>query len=111
MRVNHYKYLDKYFFVFLKNMGYDYGNFHGGIVTAHGDKCYGYRRRWEEAGLPFAHGVAIYLLTYLDPWEAETRETEDGWVDCCEWIIKNKDRFLPFLPPIDETDKDILSEF
>jgi len=110
-RVNHYKYLDKYFFVFLKNMGYDLGNFHGGIVGAHGDKCCGYKSQWEKAGIAFPHGVAMYLLSYLSPWSDETRETKEGWVDVGEWVIKNKDRFLPFLPPIDETDKDILSDF
>lgn len=36
----------------------------GGIVSAHGDKAYSYKDEWKEAGIPFARGVLLFLLTY-----------------------------------------------
>ena len=109
-KVSHYNWLDKHLPAFLAKVGIDF-NICPGIVSAHGDKCYGYRHRWEEAGIEFPHGVAIFLLSYLSPFDDETRETKDGWVDVCEWVIKNKDRFAPYLPPIDPNVPDILSPF
>jgi len=70
-----------------------------GMITAHGDKCYGYRAEWDAAGIPFEHGVAIYLLTYCSPYSKESRETEEGWVDPWRWVIANYERFKPHLPP------------
>jgi len=104
-KVNHYKWLDKHFFTFLKNIG---GNdsFCGGIVSAHGDKFYGYKGAWEDAGIQFPHGVAICLLTYLNPWCDEVQETPNGWVDAYQWVIDNYSRFKDMLPPVDENDPD-----
>lgn len=110
-RVCHYKYLDKHLPAFFKKLGIDMNRNCAGIVSAHGDKCYSYRSQWEKEGIAFPHGVAIYLLSYVNPFANESRETKDGWVDVCQWVIKNKDRFLPLLEPIDENDPDILSLF
>lgn len=97
---NHYEWLDENFSKFLENLGHEeQWETCPGIITAHGDKCYGYRRNWENAGIPFAHGVAIYLLSYLRPWDIETMETEHGWVDVCKWVVNNYERFKPYLPP------------
>jgi hypothetical protein len=71
-----------------------------GIITAHGDKAYSYRETWEKAGIHFFHGVAIYLLSYVRPFSNEVRETANGWVDVCQWVIDNKDRFIPKFPAI-----------
>jgi hypothetical protein len=72
--------------------------YNGGIVTCHGDKCYGYREDWEEAGIPFEKGVAIYLLSYCKPFSDQCRETKAGWVKPCEWVISVKDQFINLLP-------------
>jgi hypothetical protein len=108
MRVNHYKWLDKHLQEFLKKMGVKI-DWMDGLISAHGDKCYGYRLSFEKAGISFPHGVAIYLLTYFPPWAKEVRETDKGWVPVDKWIIENKDRFLPFLPPVDPNDPEVLS--
>jgi hypothetical protein len=80
----------------------------GGIV-AHGDKCYSYRSEWESKGIPFEHGVAIYLLTYLRPYSKEVRETSNGWVAPKDWVIANYHKFVNHLPV--ELDNDGLNKF
>ena len=110
MRINHYKWLEKHFSAFSKAVGlngYDTARDVQSLCGAHGDKCYCYERQWKEAGIEFSHGVAMYLLTYHKPFSAEVRETKNGWVAPSDWVIKNKDRFLPLLPPVDPNDKDV----
>lgn len=96
---SHYDYLKEHLFPFMEKMGVNI-EWNGGIIGAHGDKAYGYRDEWKRAGIQFPHGVAIYLLTYCRPYALEVRETENGWVDPKQWVIDNKDRFLPHLPPV-----------
>lgn len=97
---SHYDYLEKHLPSFFAAVGVGWdGN--AGIIRAHGDKAYGYKWEWEEGGLHFFHGVAIYLLTYVRPYDKESRETPKGWVDPKVWVLENKDRFLPFLPPVE----------
>jgi hypothetical protein len=103
---NHYRWLDNHFPAFVKKLEEahhypDYGDVRG-LISAHGDKCYCYKSRWEKAGLHFYHGVAIFLLTYLNPWSDEVCETKDGCVDTCDWILSNRDKFLPFLDKVEE---------
>lgn len=57
------------------------------LSVAHGDKCYGYRDEWENAGVPFNHGALIYLFTRMSPYSSQVRETENGWVDVGQWVI------------------------
>jgi hypothetical protein len=48
--------------------------------SAEGDKCYCYRFMWEEAGIPFWQGVAVYYLTKMKPYSDECRDVYDvGW--------------------------------
>jgi len=98
--MNHYTWLDSHFPEFLKKLGIDFNTKCPGIISAHGDKCNGYFSRWESAGIPFPHGVALYLLTYLRPYEDEVRETDKGWVDPCKWVIENYSRFKELLPVV-----------
>ena len=100
-RISHYDWLDENLTTFLQNLGMskDEAEWNRGLISAHGDKCYTYREQWQKAGLAFEHGVAIYLLTYLQPWSKEIRETENGWVAPVDWVMENKDRFLKYLPP------------
>lgn len=92
--INHYNWLEKHFPEFLEKIGLDFANCPG-IVGAHGDKCYGYRYIWKEKGIPFHHGAALYLLTYLSPYNKEVRETDNGWVAPDQWVIDNYSKFLP----------------
>jgi len=93
-QINHYDWLDENLPDVFKKAGIHI-DYHQGVITAHGDKCYGYKSQWEEAGIPFEHGVAIYLLTYFNPYASEVRETENGWVEVGEWVAQNYKRFFP----------------
>ena len=97
---NHYHWLERHFSTFTKALGLEYSL--TGLISAHGDKCYSYRVRWENNGIPFFHGVAIYLLTYVFPYSKESRETDNGWVPPVIWVVDNYDRFKEFLPGIKE---------
>lgn len=101
--MNHYQWLDKHldqfwYKVFGKTLDEMYC---AGIVAAHGDKCYGYKSTWEDAGIPFAHGVAIFFLSYVEPYVSETGNTENGFVPVDQWVIDNYERFAPALPDVD----------
>jgi hypothetical protein len=89
---SHYHWLEDNFNIFLNNLGINPDTMRGSII-ADGDKCYSYRFQWEQANIPFPHGVAIYLLTYRRPWCNEVRETPTGWVPVEKWIIENYPRF------------------
>lgn len=95
--MNHYDWLDENFPSFLAKLGVDFNTRCPGIISCHGDKCYSYRRDWEEVGIPFEHGVALYILTYLKPWDEECRSTSKGWIPPKVWVIKNYNRFKDFL--------------
>jgi hypothetical protein len=69
-----------------------------GIIVAHGDKCYQYREQFKSAGIPFHHGVALYLLSYVSPYCKEVRETDHGFVKPVDWVINNYRRFQEYLP-------------
>ena len=99
---DHYHWLDKNLDSFVQNLT-DLKSVYGdislkGSISADADKCYSYKGRFSNANIPFEHGVAIYLLTYYRPYSKEVRETPNGWVDPCDWIIKNYPKFKPFLP-------------
>lgn len=100
---SHYDWLDENLMQFVENLKetplevQSYIN--RGIINAHGDKCSCYKYDWDKVGIPFEHGVAIFLLSYLKPFSDEVRETENGWVDVRVWVEKNYSRFLPYLPP------------
>lgn len=104
--VGHYKWLDKHLdsfwqAVFGKSLN---DTLCAGIVSAHGDKGYGYMRTWAEAGICFPHGMAIYLLTYTDEMDEEKFHSK-------EWVIKNFPRYRELLPNIDLNDEEILRPF
>lgn len=70
--------------------------------SAYGDHCYQYRHKWEDHGIPFPHGVAIYYLSFIAPYKDEVRETVTGWIVPQDWVIANYERFKPHLKPIKE---------
>jgi len=93
---SHYAYLERIIPSFFKKVGLNWED-NKGIIVAHGDKCYGYKSKWEKAGIPFHKGVAIYLLTYCRPFSLEVRQTWTGWVAPEDWVIDNFSRFSKFL--------------
>lgn len=95
--MSHYDWLNENLKEFFDGVGINI-DYHKGVIVAHGDKCYGYKHAWEQAGIPFEHGVAIYLLTYFNPFADEVRQTDDGWVDVKQWVIDNYPKFKRFLP-------------
>jgi len=101
---NHYDFLDAHLPKFLNDTkvrgGWDWN---AGIISAHGDKFYGYKDKWEEAGIHFFHGCMIMMLTYCSPYGDETRERVSGvrWVDPSQWVIDNYDRLKNLLPTIE----------
>jgi hypothetical protein len=98
--MNHYKYFEAHLPAFFKALGIPGSDHLGGLIVAHGDKFYGYRRAFEQAGLAFPHGAAIAMLSYLNPYAQEVGKTPGGWVHVEQWVVANKDRFLPHLPPL-----------
>lgn len=98
-RYHAYDYLREHLPTFFAAVGVSWDQ-NAGIIGAHGDKAYCYRQGWEQSGLHFFHGLAIYLLTYCRPYAVESRETPSGWVAPEKWVLENKDRFLPHLPPV-----------
>jgi len=95
--MNHYEWLEENLPIFFKNIGVKFPSVTG-LITAHGDKVYSYKRIWEENNIHFYHGTALYLLGHLQPYSKEVRETQNGWVAPVEWVINNYDRFKEFLP-------------
>lgn len=73
----------------------------GGIVSAHGDKCYSYRSDWEKAGISFQHGALLYLLTY-------TKELGDRPKhESMEWVTEN---YPKYLDQIHQAEKQVLRD-
>jgi hypothetical protein len=82
---SHYTFIEKYGEQFSKEIGVP--NI-ADMLSSHGDKAYGYRDAWKKARIPFAKGVMIFLLSYIDPYSSSVRDTVEGWVDIDEWVIK-----------------------
>jgi hypothetical protein len=85
---NHYDWLHSHFSDFwTKALGKTPSECgYGGIIASDADKCEGYKKRWEAAGIPFPHGVAIYLLSKASYFQNET------YVSPCDLVINN---YLP----------------
>ncbi len=99
---SHYAWLDKHLEEFFTLIDLPNPQWNAnGMGTAHGDKCYSYRISWSDAGLPFNHGVAIYMLSYCDPYSKTVRETESGWVAPDTWVIEMYQQFKTILCDID----------
>jgi len=97
--LNHYKWLEVHFVEFAKLVGVSEAEEYSGCVLSHADKCYGFKDYWNNAGIPFRHGVAVYLLTYISPWRHTVRLVKNKWVDPCQRVIDNYPKFKNFFPP------------
>jgi len=95
---NHYKYLERHLPEIFEKVGINW-DWNKGIISAHGDKGYGYKNLWKEAEIEFPHAMAIYLISYCKPYSEEVRNTKDGWIKPDQWVVDNYDRFKEFLSP------------
>ena len=93
LRNTHYGWLGRNLIIFLQRVGFSDAKYCIGLISAHGDKGYGYKRDWEEAGIPYEQGMAVYMLTYLSPWSKTVRETDAGWVDPCQWVVEHHNKY------------------
>lgn len=89
--MSHYDILDKHFQTFAENCGVKENV--RGLISAHGDKFYSYENMFQEAGFEFWQGVAIGLLSYINPWAQNVRATKNGFVKFEDWFAKNKESF------------------
>ena len=95
--INHYHWLEKNLQTFFKRLNIECTY---NITTAHGDKCYSYESKWKKHDIPFPHGVAIYLLSYIHPWSETVRNTSDGWKPVDDWVIEQYKKLKDLLPPL-----------
>lgn len=90
---SHYRYLDEMLNPFWKEV---FGKtasemFCGGMVSAHGDKAYGYKSEWAKAGINKYRGTLLFLLSYTK----ERGETPRHEVE--QWVIDNYPKYLPMI--------------
>ena len=90
---NHYDYLDRILEPFWKEVFNKTPSemWCGGIVSAHGDKCRGYMREWNNHGINFNRGSLLFLLTYTK----EFGDTEKHLSS--QWVIDNYPKYLPMI--------------
>lgn len=51
-----------------------------GIISAHGDKCRQYQRKFESNDIDFCHGTLMYLLSYTEVFDDENRYNIPDWI-------------------------------
>ncbi len=96
---NHYTYLDQHLLTFLANIGLEEGHMHTGLIASHADKASVFQDDWEAGGVPFEHGVAIFLLW----WSRRYRSEVPNHMDLQQWVVENYKtghRFFEALPPV-----------
>lgn len=91
--MNHTDWLNKHFVEFLKKLNIDNAESYGKLIERYGDNCWQAKFGWKKAGIPFKHGVAIYLLTKVPPYRGKI----DNPV---AWVVQKYDKLKPFLPEI-----------
>lgn len=90
--IGHYDYLEMVLPAFWKAVfGKTLEETHNdGIEVAHGDKAYGYRTKWLDAGLSFNRAVMLYLLTYTEKLDCPKHESS-------AWVIKNYPAYMAMI--------------
>lgn len=95
MQIMFYEKLNKDFPVFLKNIGKEKQiPYAEAIIACDADKCEQYRKTWENHGIPFEHGVMIYLITKMKPYCDEARKT----ISVSDFVIKHYEEFKVYIP-------------
>lgn len=80
---------------FLRNIGKEEQvQYAESIIICDSDKCTQYRGTWESKGIPYEHGVMIYLITKMRPYSDEARVT----ISPCNFVIEHYDEFKKFIP-------------
>jgi hypothetical protein len=81
---SHYDYLDAILEAFWKQVFNRTPDemWYGGIVGAHGDKAYSHKDEWAKAGIPFAQGVLLFLLSYTKAYPEDKPKHETS-----QWVI------------------------
>jgi hypothetical protein len=99
--MNHYEWLEKYLPAIYKKLNLSYSS---GIIVADGDKCYTYESIWKRNGIPFSHGVALYILTKESPYCKEVRDGNPviGWVSPFVWVTENYHKFEKMIKEIEK---------
>ena len=64
------------------------------IIVCDSDKCTQYKNVWEKHGIPYEHGVMIYLITKMKPYSDEARKT----ISADEFVIQYYEKFKVFMP-------------
>jgi len=92
-------FLDKHLANFFRSAGVEYNE----SILDKAKEGTQFKAKWRDAGVPYEHGVAIYLLTYVEPYSTEVRVTPQGWVAPEDWVVKNYfGRFKGKLLPVGE---------
>ena len=90
-----YKKFKNDFSVFLENIGKENQiPYVESIIVCDADKCTQYSEIWERNGIPYEHGVMIYLITKMRPYSNEARVT----ISPCDFVIKHYEAFKKFIP-------------
>lgn len=100
----HHVWLETHLPNFFRGIGQRRTELHA-LIADHADKCYLFRERWEKEGIPFVHGVAIYLLSRTSPYDLQVTN------DVESWVVENYGTFHPHLPPPDPSDKAASTDF
>jgi hypothetical protein len=102
---NQYDFIDRVLPKTLELLGID--NRHcAGLSSAHGDKFYSLRSDYEAAGYHFNFGALVGILSCINPYSKESRDTENGWKCPNKWNIENLKRFENAILLADKSTKD-----
>lgn len=83
------------FSIFLKNIGKEEQiPYAESIIICDADKCTQYQKIWEENNIPYEHGVMIYLITKMQPYNKEARKI----ISACDFVIKHYKKFKKYIP-------------
>ena len=85
--MSHYDYVEKHSKEFSKLMKCEQWEVED-LLTCDGDKCYCYKKTWENNGISFNKGVMIYLLGKIPPYSNLCRNTINGFVSPSDFVIK-----------------------
>ena len=97
---SHYDWLDEHLVGFLLAAGVAKHHADEGIISAHGDKGYSYKHMWQDAGIHFYHGMALYLLLRCPPYYGEVWDNGHLKQNPGDWVAANYERFRKLLPEL-----------
>ncbi len=97
-----YRYCDLHLPKIFEAVGLDMARGYSGILSAHGDKAQQYEWRWDEAGIPAPHALAMYLLARTERFAPEI---DPDRLPVWKWVIDHYTsghHLISILPPIDQ---------